>query len=245
MALIWSDEFDAPAGHAPTTARWGQELGGGGWGEQQLQVYTDRPANAHVTDDGMLAITARVEPDGSTGYPPGTITSARLVTKQRFSFTHGRVEARIRVPAGPGVWPAFWMLGADIDVVGWPQCGEIDVMEHVGSSPRSVYGTAHGPGFAGARGGLAAEHELPEAVADDFHVFAVDWAPGLIRWSVDDRCYHRLTPGDTPAGGWVFEHDFYLVLNLAVGGSWPGDADALAALPATLFVDHVRVHSLR
>jgi beta-glucanase (GH16 family) len=235
--MLWCDEFDGPAGSPPDPRRWGCELGAGGWGEDQLQTYTDSTNNARLTGDGALAINARVEPDG-------LLTSARLVTKGRFGFRFGRVEARVQVPAGSGLWSAVWMLGTDIDTVGWPRCGEIDVMEHVSQHPRSVFGTAHGPGFAGVGGGLGSSHELAHDLADGFHDYRVDWEPDVIRWSVDDVTYHRLARTDVPDGRWVFDHDFFLLVNLAVGGSWPGDAGARASLPATLLVEHVRVHGL-
>lgn len=222
--LVWADEFDGPA------TRWRPELGGGGWGDDQLQHYT--AANA-VRADGRLAIEARREADG-------TITSARLRTLGRLHVRYGRVEARIRVPAGAGLWPAFWMLGTDIDEVGWPACGEIDVMEHVGSEPLVAYGTAHGPGYAGIGRGAGGRLVCGEPLADDFHVFAVEWAEDLITWHLDDVEYFRLGPAGVP-GPWPFRHPFYLLLNLAVGGSWPGNELTGEVLPATMLVDWVRV----
>lgn len=232
---VWSDEFDEPAGSPPSPARWRHELGGGGWGDDQQQHYTDRTANASVTAEGHLALTARREPDG-------TITSARL-TSRGLATPYGRVEARIRVPAGRGLWPAFWMLGTQVERVGWPACGEIDVMEHVGSEPRTVHGTAHGPGFAGVGRGRGGSHDLSVDLADDFHVFAVRHAPDRVEWAVDGTTYHCLTVRDVPAGGWVFSPPFFLLLNLAVGGSWPGNDSVDPPLPATLLVDWVRVHA--
>lgn len=211
------------------------ELGGGGWGCEQHQDYTDKTANAALTGDGRLRITAQEEDSGR-------ITSARLITKGRFTVRYGRIEARIKVPAGPGVWPAFWMLGSDIDEVGWPDCGEIDVMEYVGSDPDRVHGTLHGPGFSGVLGGAGRAFDLGRPVSDDFHRFAVEWGPDAVEWFVDDHSYHRRTPADVP-GPWPFRHDFYLLINLAVGGSWPGLSADSPALPATMFVDWIRVHT--
>jgi beta-glucanase (GH16 family) len=231
----WSEEFNGPAGAGPDPAVWVPEAGGGGWGDDQLQCYTSAPANASITDSGQLALVARRETD------TGTITSARLTTHGRVHVRYGRVEARIKVPSGPGVWPAFWMLGADIDRVGWPACGEIDVMEYVGSEPRTVHGTVHGPGYAGVGRGIGRAHEVRDDLAGDFHVYGVEWTADHISWHVDGAEYQRLTPGDVP-GPWPFRHFFYLLVNLAVGGSWPGNSADGLALPATMLVDWIRVH---
>jgi beta-glucanase (GH16 family) len=222
--VIWADEFDGPAGAPPDPRSWSYELGQGGNGE--LQRYTD--VNAALDGDGSLAITARAD-----------LTSARLVTKGRFAFTYGRVETRVRVPRGSGVWPAVWALGADIDEAGWPACGEIDVMEHVGQDPRRAFGTIHCPGHAHPHG-FGGAVELGHDLADDFHVFAVEWHEQRIEWSLDGRAYHAATPADVP-GGWVFDHPFYLLVNLALGGDLGGELDA--DLPQTLLVDYVRVTS--
>jgi beta-glucanase (GH16 family) len=221
------DDFDGPAG-APPGPAWTAELGGGGWGDEQLQTYTQE--NAALDGHGCLAITARRD-----------LTSARLITKGRVTARHGRVEARIRVPAGPGVWPAFWMLGADIDAVGWPACGEIDVMEVVGSEPRTVHATVHCPGHAGVGHGLGAAHTVARDLAEDFHVYAVDWTPDQITWRLDDVAYRTLARADVPA--WAFDGDMFLLLNLAIGGGWPGNELDPNSLPATMLVDWVRVSS--
>jgi beta-glucanase (GH16 family) len=230
VTLSWSDEFDGPAGAPVDPATWGFEVGGHGWGNEELQEYTDGTGNAALDGAGCLALTARRTPDG--GY-----TSARLVTKGRVAFRYGRVTARIRLPGGRGVWPAFWMLGTDIDRVGWPFCGEIDVMENFGTDPRAVHGTVHGPGYSGRAGVTAGT----EAAPDGFHDYAVRWAPGRIEWLLDGRAYHAVTP-DTVPGPWVFEHDFYLLLNVAVGGSFSAPPDD-SVFPRTMLVDRVRVYS--
>ncbi len=227
MPQAWSDEFDGPL----DLGVWTPETGGGGWGDDQLQVYA--AANASVTADGRLALVARRE--------NGTITSARLITKDRVHVRYGRVEARIKVPPGPGVWPAFWLLGADLDRVGWPACGEIDVMEYVGSRPTTVHGTLHGPGYAGLGAGIGTAYDLGRDLSAGFHVYGVQWAPDEIRWHVDGVEYQRLTPGDVP-GPWPFRHPFYLLINLAVGGRWPGNDARGIRLPATVLVDWVRIH---
>jgi beta-glucanase (GH16 family) len=230
--LVWSDEFDGAAGDAPSWQHWTAELGGGD--ELQLQRYTASPANAALDGAGRLAIVARREADG-------TVTSARLITKGRVAVRYGRIEARIKVPAGHGVWPAFWMLGGDIDEVGWPACGEIDVMEYVGSQPRTVHGTLHGPGYAGVEHGIGAAHDAGVELADDFHVYGVDWTVEQITWRLDDEPYSTLARADVPF--WMFDHEFYLLLNLAVSGVWPGNATDDPALPVSMLVDWVRVYA--
>jgi beta-glucanase (GH16 family) len=232
--LLASDEFDGAAGSAADPGIWRYDLGGGGWGNGELEVYTDSRRNSALDGDGNLAITARREADGS-------YTSARLTTQGTYSVQYGRVEARIRIPRGQGIWPAFWMLGADLGQVGWPACGEIDVMENIGREPGTVHGTVHGPGYSGADG-ISGAATLPSgAFADDFHVYAVDWRPGSITWSVDGAAYHRVTPTDTNGDPWVFDEPFFVVLNVAVGGGWPGSPDGTTEFPQQMLVDWVRV----
>ncbi|WP_088320159.1 glycoside hydrolase family 16 protein [Kineosporia sp. R_H_3] len=235
----WSEEFVGPPGAGPDAEVWGFDLGAGGWGCGQLQDYTDRSDNARLDGHGRLEVVALREPAGASS--GGRVTSARLTTKGRLHLRFGTVEARIKVPAARATWPAFWMLGADIDEVGWPACGEIDVMEQVGSDPVGVHGTAHGPGFAGLDGGIGRTERRGVDLSEDFHVYGVDWQPGRITWHLDGRAYSSLTPADTPQGSWPFTHDAYLVLNLAVGGAWPGLGQVTAGLPATMTVDWVRV----
>ena len=197
--------------------------------------------------EGHLVITARAEAPSSgfvCWYGQCGYTSTRLKTAGLFARSYGRFEARIRIPRGQGIWPAFWMLGVNIDSVGWPASGEIDIMENIGREPAITHGTLHGPGYSGGEGISGADTISQGAVADDFHVFAVAWKPSEIRWYVDGRQYHRLTPADLPAGReWVFDHPFFLLLNLAVGGIWPGDPDASTIFPQEMIVDYVRVYS--
>ncbi len=230
---MWVQDFEGPAGQQPDPLVWAYDLGGGGWGDQQLQVYTDAPANAALDGAGHLVITARREADG-------TISSARLTTRNSFGTRFGRIEARIKVPGGAGTWPAFWMLGTDIDEVGWPGCGEIDVMEHVGTDPRRSHGTIHGPGFSGLAGGVGMAIDAGADLSDDFHDYAVVWDESGITWLLDDREHHRLTPSDVP-GPWPFRHAFFLLINLAIGGDWPGGRTSDPDLPAELVVDWIRV----
>lgn len=230
--LVWSDEFGGPPGSPPDPQVWRHEVGAGGWGDEQVQRYTADLRNAHVTSEQQLAVTAHGGDD---------VTSARLVTSGTVEVRYGRVEARIRQPRGSGLWSAFWMLGTDLADVGWPACGEIDVMEHVGSQPRTVHGTAHGPGWSGIGGGATGSARAPAPLGDGFHVYAVEWTADEIRWELDGVPYHRVVPADVP-GPWPFRHPFFLVLNLAVGGRWPGNDATGLRLPATMLVDWVRVH---
>jgi beta-glucanase (GH16 family) len=237
--LVWSDEFDGPAGAPPDDRSWSFELGDGtahgnpGWGNRELQWYTDAPANAAHDGRGNLAVTARATAAG--GY-----TSARLVTKGKVEFRYGRIETRVHVPAGAGLWPAVWALGADIDSEPWPACGEIDVMEYVAREPRRAFATIHGPGYSGAAG-VAGTIDLDDELANGFHVFAAEWTPTRIDWSLDDVAFHSATPADV-SGPWVFDHPFYVLVNLAVGGDFGGPVAPQTAFPATLLVDYVRVY---
>jgi beta-glucanase (GH16 family) len=242
--LAWSDEFDGPSGALVDAGKWAFDVGGNGWGNQELEYYTDRPRNASLNGEGALAIQALSEtytgPDGVTREH----TSARLKTQGKLDQAYGRFEARLKLPRGQGLWPAFWMLGNDIGALGWPRCGEIDVMESIGREPSTVHGTIHGPGYSGA-GAIGAPFIFPGGarVADDFHVFAVEWEAAAIRWYVDGTLYQTRTPADLPAGQrWAFDHPFFLVLNVAVGGSWPGNPDASTVFPQTMLVDYVRVY---
>jgi len=240
--LLWSDEFEGPTGSPVDATKWVLQVGGNGWGNSELQYYTERTANAFLSN-GSLAIRALREPYLGPDGVARDFTSARLKTQGHFEQAYGRFEARLKIPRGQGVWPAFWLLGADIPQVGWPRCGEIDIMENIGREPSTVHGTIHGPGYS-AEGGLSAAYMLPGAkvFADDFHVFAVEWEPSEIRWYVDDRLFAKRTPSDLPPGrSWVFDHPFFVILNLAVGGKWPGNPDSTTIFPQTLLVDYVRV----
>ena len=245
--LSWSDEFDGASGALVDPAKWVTETGGNGWGNQEREYYTTSAGNASLDGSGHLVITARAEPANSSltcWYGSCRYTSARLKTQGRFQQTYGKFEARIRIPRGQGLWPAFWMLGSNIDQVGWPQSGEIDIMENIGKEPFAVHGTLHGPGYSGGNGIGGALSIAPLPFADDYHVFAVEWSPGEIRWLVDDKEYRRTTTANLPAGTtWVFDHGFFMLLNVAVGGGWPGDPDATTTFPQQMIVDYVRVYS--
>lgn len=244
-SLVWSDEFDGSAGSAPSTGKWRHDVGGGGWGNNELQYYTDGTANSALDGNGNLVITARKENPGGSScwYGACQYTSARLLTSGTFTQKYGRFEARIKIPRGQGIWPAFWALGNDIGTVGWPNNGEIDVMENVGKEPGTVHGSLHGPGYSGGNP-LTGTYALSSgaAFADDFHTFAVDWAPDSISWYVDGVRYSRHTPADAGGNRWVFDHPFFLILNVAVGGNWPGSPDASSTFPQQMMVDYVRVY---
>ena len=242
--LSFGDEFDGPAGAAPDPAKWSFETGGGGWGNQELQFYSDRPDNAALDGAGALVITARREPMGGREY-----TSARLITRGKFAQTHGRFEARLRLPAGKGFWPAFWMLGSNLGVGGvrWPACGEIDVVEQRGAHPWRVSGAVHGPGHSGGNALVGAfETAGRQPLTDDFHVYAVEWEPDELRFYVDGHHYHSVRKSRMPAGAqWVYDHPFFLLLNLAVGGTFGGPPDATTPFPQTLSADYVRAYVRR
>ncbi|HYJ46760.1 MAG TPA: glycoside hydrolase family 16 protein [Pyrinomonadaceae bacterium] len=245
--LTWHDEFNGKKGAGVDQTKWSAEIGGSGWGNRELEYYTSDDRNAYLDGRGSLVIKAIRETlpqDFKCWYGQCLYTSARLSTKRKFAQAFGRFEARLKLPLGQGVWPAFWMLGEDIDAVHWPTCGEIDVMENIGREPNAVHGTIHGPGYSGS-GGLGAPFTLAggKRFADDFHTFAVEWEPKEIRWYVDGKLYETRVSADLPAGTrWVYDHPFFVILNLAIGGSWPGDPDGTTAFPQTLLVDYVRVY---
>src|SRR6516165_8706647 len=232
--LVWSDEFSGPDGSAPDATKWAIQTGGNGWGNHELEYYTTRPQNVQV-QSGNLVITAVKEdytgPDGVSQH----YTSARMQTKGLFSQQYGRFEARIKIPKGQGMWPAFWMLGNNIDTAGWPACGEIDIMENIGKEPSIVHATLHAPNYPPA--GYTAADTLPSgAFSDDFHVFAVEWEPQQLRIYVDGTLYATDTQSASPAPtNWPFSaQPFFLLLNLAVGGDWPGNPDATTQFPQML-----------
>jgi len=242
-ALLWSDEFNQAVNSAPDAKKWTYDLGSGGWGNNELETYTDSRANSCIAadtaaTDGKALVIAAVKSAS------GAYTSARLKTQGKFTFTYGRVEARLKTSDGQGLWPACWMLGASIGTAGWPACGEIDIMETVGASPKIAYGTLHGPGYSGASG--IGNHASPASgtLASAYHVYTVDWTPGKIVWSLDGAVYHTVTSATIPAGTkWVFnDSPFFLILNLAVGGYWPGYPDATTKFPGKYSIDYVRVY---
>jgi beta-glucanase (GH16 family) len=235
----FADDFDGPAGSGVDGAKWVHETGDN-VNNHERQWYTDGTANAALDGQGHLVITAKKENSGhNCWYGTCEYTSARLNTSGKFATTFGHVEARMKLPRGQGMWPAFWMLGTDIGSAGWPGCGEIDVMENVGFEPTTVHGTIHGPGYSGS-GGIGAPYSGPN-FSDDFHTYAVDWSADRIVWSVDGHAYQTRTPADVGGHAWAFNHPFFVILNLAVGGYWPGDPDGSTQFPQQLVVDYVHV----
>ena len=229
--LAWSDEFN---GTAIDPKNWIFDKGGNGWGNVELEYYTDRPENARV-ENGMLVIEARQEKYEGLNY-----TSARINSRGLQEFTYGRIEARMKLPSGQGMWPAFWMLGSNAS---WPLGGEIDIMEYIGKTPDTVYQTVHGPGYSGSNGIGSHLVLTADSLKNDFHVFAIEWAPNEIRWFVDGQEVFKVTPDQIPAGKqWVYDHPFFIILNLAVGGGWPGFPDSTTGFPQQLLVDYVRVY---
>ena len=233
--LVWEDEFEGPVGQSPDSTKWDFDIGTD-WGNAQLEYDTDRPENVSLDGQGNLAIIAREE-----NYLNRAYTSARIVTRDKYEPTHGRIEARIKLPVGQGIWPAFWLLGIDIETVGWPQCGEIDIMEYRGQLPATSYGTLHGPGYSGSQG-ITQRFDLTNGRFDTaFHTFAVEWRQNSIRWYVDSIRYHTVNRGEQN-GEWVFNRPFYIILNVAVGGNFVGPPNASTVFPQTMLVDWVRVY---
>jgi beta-glucanase (GH16 family) len=242
--LIWSDEFTSAAGTGPDESKWTPVIGGGGWDNQELEYYTN---NANAKQDGKsnLVIEARQENPANAHcwYGPCQYTSARLITKGKFEFTYGRIEARVKLPSGQGIWPAIWMLGHDIDTVGWPNTGEIDICEHIGREPAIIHATIHGPNYSFPNGISGAYSLAKGRFADAYHLFAVEWNTHRIAFFLDGSNYFTVTRATVEHHGkWVYDHPFYLLLNVAVGGSWPGNPDASSIYPQQMLVDYVRVY---
>jgi beta-glucanase (GH16 family) len=243
--LAWSDEFSSANGSAPDATKWAYDLGGGGWGNQELESYTSRTQNVQI-QNGNLVITALQENYTGTDGIARNYTSARLKTQNLFTQAYGRFEARIKIPKGQGIWPAFWMLGNDISQNGWPKCGEIDIMENIGREPGIVHGSLHGPSSVAHTSDSTSTVSLPPGknYSDDFHIYAIQWEPGTVRFYIDSDNYATLTQAQWPVGGqWVFDHPFFMIVNVAVGGVWPGSADARTPFPQQMLVDYVRVYS--
>ena len=248
--MVWSDEFDAPAGTPPSPENWGYEIGDvtpdgkNGWGNEERQYYTDSTDNVRHDGDGNLEIVLR-EAAGDLECYYGTCeyTSGRLLSWHRAEFQYGRIESRVKVPEGSGLWPAVWSLGTDIDYNPWPGAGEIDIMEYVGRLPNEIFGTIHGPGYSGGQS-FGSVVDTGEPVFEDYHTYAVEWQPDLIRWYFDGELYHTATPADVAPNPWVFDKPFFLLLNQAIGGNFGGtiDPDIGELLPATTEIDYVRVY---
>jgi len=241
--LVWSDEFGGADGTAPDASKWAIQTGGGGWGNNELEYYTARPQNVQVSGGNLIITAIKEDYTGADGIARH-YTSARLQTKGLFTQQYGRFEARIQIPKGQGMWPAFWMLGNNIDTAGWPACGETDIMENIGKEPSIVHGTLHARGYPPE--GYTAAYTLRNGqnFADDFHIFAAEWEPQQIRLYVDGTLYATDTQSASPApASWPFDgQPFFMLLNLAVGGKWPGDPDSTTRFPQQMLVDYVRVY---
>jgi beta-glucanase (GH16 family) len=230
--LTWHDEFD---GTEIDRANWTYDLGGGGWGNGEMQYYTDRTQNARL-ENGYLVIEAHQEKYGGSYY-----TSARLKSQGLQEFQYGRLEARLKVPAGKGLWPAFWMLGSNFAQIGWPDCGEIDIMEYIGREPDLIMGTLHGPGYSGALG-ISKWNRQTYPIADDFHTFAIEWDEQQISWFYDGVKYHTVKREDVGNRTWAFDQPFFFIINLAVGGTLGGMVSPQTTFPVQYLVDYVRVY---
>ena len=236
--IAWQDEFDGPANQLPDASKWVFDVGTG-WGNAQLEYDTARPENVSLDGAGNLAITARHEDWLGQRY-----TSGRINTRGKFEQSGGRFEARMRMPSGQGMWPAFWLLGSDISTAPWPACGEMDIMEFRGQEPLIVHGSLHGPGYSGG-GALTRSYSAPAPLDSAFHVYAVEWTSSKITWEVDGVVYSTMTPSSAPPGSaWVFNHPFFIVLDLAVGGNFVGSPGSDTTFPQKLLVDYVRVYQL-
>ena len=233
--LVWSDEFDGAAGESPDASKWAYDIGTGdnGWGNAELQSYTDRPENVSMDGEGNLEITALQSGN--------SFTSARIKTQGLFEQQYGRFEARLKTPYGPGMWPAFWMLGSNIETVSWPQCGEIDIMELRGQEPHIIHGSIHGPGYSGGNP-ITKGYALMNARFDtEYHIFAIEWDKEKIDFFVDDFLYQRILRSDVP-GEWVYDQPFFMILNVAVGGNYVGFPTAGTPFPQKMIIDYVRVY---
>ena len=247
-SMVWSDEFNDPAGTPPNPANWSHEIGDGtinenpGWGNSELQYYTSSTDNSATDGQGNLVITAKETEDSLVCYyGPCEYTSARLISQYKAEFAYGRIESRIRVPSGgDGLWPAFWSLGADIAEVDWPQTGEIDFLEYVSREPYEIFGTIHGPGYSGGQS-FGGTYTFAEPVYDSYHTFAIDWQPDLIEWYVDDILYHTAVPDDIAPNEWAFNDPVFLIFNMAIGGNFGGPVGKDTIFPQELTIDYVRV----
>lgn len=235
--LVWSDEFNEKT---VNNAVWTFEsgTGGNGWGNNELEYYTGRPVNVK-TEGGNLVITARKEDYENRHY-----TSARIKTKNHGDWLYGKFVARMKLPKGEGMWPAFWLMPTESAYGGWPHSGEIDIMEMIGAEPSTVYGTAHY--------GTQTHHQHgchtsigQGTLSDGFHTYSVEWSPDNIRWFFDGKQYCQVSKSSIAPEHWPFDQNFYIILNLAVGGNWPGNPDSSTVFPQKLIVDYVRVYQKR
>jgi beta-glucanase (GH16 family) len=258
LKLLWSDEFNGKKGSQPSAKTWTREIGGGGWGNSERQFYTDKAANASMDGAGRLVITAnRIsnEYGDLIGDVPGTedilnrcsecqFTSARMKTARNLSFQYGRIEARIKMPQGVGTWPAFWMLGGDLlDGVPWPECGEIDIMEFRGDIPDRSTSAIHGP-TTPPGSGLGAAFLSYDSLSNGYHTYAIEWKKNSLTFIVDGRVTGTYSSADTGSRGWVYNQKFFMILNLAMGGTYAGEYIDPMVNQAQLHVDYIRFYSV-
>ncbi|CAM1371632.1 glycoside hydrolase family 16 protein [Tenacibaculum xiamenense] len=233
--LVMGDDFDTDG--MPDSSKWTYDIGTGtnGWGNNELQYYTNDEKNVTV-QNGVLIISAEKEDFNGSGY-----TSARIKTQGLFDQTYGRFEARIKMPYGQGIWPAFWLLGSNIDTVGWPQCGELDIMEFRGQEPTVIHGSMHGPGYSAGESVTKSYTLENDRFDTGFHVFGIEWGPDYVNYYVDNVLYNQITREDV-TGEWVFDQPFFIIINLAVGGDFLGAPDASTVFPQRMLIDYVRVY---
>ena len=249
--LVWSDEFNGPASARLDSTKWRYDLGDGcqsgncGWGNQEKEYYTSSAENIALNGQGQLQIVARPAAAGLTCYyGPCRYTSAKITTRGNvLAGPNGRVEARIKLAAGQGLWPAFWLLGNNFPTTPWPQCGEIDVMENHGSDLTTISSAIHGPGYSGNTPFVHSHRLQSGTFADDFHTFAAEWNSERVQFFVDGTSHYTITRQEAQSrGNWVFDQPFFMILNLAVGGTFDGDPKSDSILPATMLIDYVRVY---
>lgn len=250
--LLWKQEFNGTTKALPNSRVFNYDLGGGGWGNLEHQAYTTTNVRTDGTRQGNLVITAkRYEYDPNDIYyqcpinTPGNaceFTSSRIQTSGKVSFMYGRLEARIKMPKGDGTWPAFWLLGNDILKNSWPYCGEIDITEVKGSHPYSTYGSIHGPGYSGGES-ITNIWDLPAQLNAGYHTYAIEWSKNSIKWYIDSKLYHSVTPSKLGGDAWVFNKPYFMILNLAMGGQFVGDIDP-SITSASMSIDYVRFYSL-
>lgn len=236
--LTWSDEFEGTKGTSPDATKWNFDLGQGnnGWGNGEFQTYTKRPENIQLDGAGNLVITALNVPFNGANF-----SSARINTKGKFAQKYGRFEARIKTPYGPGVWPAFWMLGENIDQVSWPKCGEIDILEIRGQQPSVMFGTLHGPGYSGGNPINRSYSLINDRFDSDFFIYAVEWSEDKVDFFVNDYLFGSIAKSEVP-GEWVYDQPFFMILNVAVGGSFVGFPTDKTPFPQTMTIDYVKVY---
>jgi beta-glucanase (GH16 family) len=258
LKLLWADEFNGKKGSLPSSKNWEYDIGNAyGWGNSELQYYTNKPANISTDGKGKLVISAnRIsdsqgnQTDNSSATPQilrscweCQFTSAKIKSSKKVQFQYGRLEARMKVAPGEGTWPAFWMLGADLlDGNPWPECGEIDIVETRGVEPNLVSAVLHGPGY-GKGPGVGGSYQSPTPVSDDYHIYAIEWKKNKIDFYFNDRLISSETPATVKPGRWVFNQKFYLILNLAMGGEFGGSIDPAITQTQT-FVDYIRYYSV-